>query len=74
MKCIDRFLGLSSVYNSSSCGDLGYKPTSNHIVDDQKLGCFHKRVNRDMVKRCYNLVKRNVENQHLLFQKFLEAY
>ncbi|TXG59940.1 hypothetical protein EZV62_014513 [Acer yangbiense] len=35
--------------------------TGNHIVDDQKLGCFHKRVNRDMVKRCYNLIKRNLQ-------------
>ncbi|KAL5753154.1 hypothetical protein ACOSP7_023324 [Xanthoceras sorbifolium] len=35
--------------------------TNKHIVDDQKLGCFHKRVNKDMVKRCYNLIKRNMQ-------------
>ncbi|EEF37116.1 cyclin d, putative [Ricinus communis] len=33
---------------------------TNQTVDDPKLECLHEKVNRDKVKRCYNLVKKNM--------------
>lgn len=32
---------------------------TDHSVDEQNLGCFHKRLNKDMVRRCYNLIRKN---------------
>ncbi|XP_031272975.1 cyclin-D4-1-like [Pistacia vera] len=43
---------------------------TNQPVDDHKLECLHKRLNKDMVKRCYSLVKRNMSQLlHIKLQK-----
>ncbi|KAJ9170548.1 hypothetical protein P3X46_018648 [Hevea brasiliensis] len=58
------------VTSSTMINFLDYTPSAiaaavmlwvtNQTIDDPKLGCFHKRVNKDLVKRCYNLIKKNM--------------
>ncbi|KAG8642750.1 hypothetical protein MANES_12G115800v8 [Manihot esculenta] len=47
-------------YTPSSIGAAAVLWVTNQTMDDPKLGCLHKRVNKDMVKRCYNLIKKNM--------------
>ncbi|KAF2294737.1 hypothetical protein GH714_015824 [Hevea brasiliensis] len=47
-------------YTPSSIAAAAVLWVTNQTIDDPKLGCFHNRVNKDMVKRCYNLIKKNM--------------
>ncbi|KAJ9177386.1 hypothetical protein P3X46_012610 [Hevea brasiliensis] len=47
-------------YTPSSIAAAAVLWVTNQTIDDPKLGCIHKRVNKDMVKRCYNLIKKNM--------------
>ncbi|XP_020537276.1 cyclin-D2-1 [Jatropha curcas] len=47
-------------FNPSAIAAASVLWVTNQTIEDSKLECFHERLNRDMVKRCYDLIKKNI--------------